>query len=303
MIDPRLQMLRMVAHHGTVTAAAQALHYTPSAVSQQLRQLSRELGVELLTPHGRRIRLTSAAWTLLRHADALWAESERARAALAAYADEPGGRLTLCGFSTAAAALLPPTVAALQHRYPQLRTETIEAEPVECYDLVVAGRADLAVVLVTPTTPASSDARFDQRHLFDEPLDLLVHPDHRFARRSAVSLAETAPEPWIVARPTTTYHQLVMTACASAGFTPNVAHHANEWETGTALVAYGFGVALVSRLARWSDAHRVARIPLRGDPTPARRILAVARAGAGTHPALDAALEAITTTAARLLPH
>lgn len=90
MIDPRLQMLRMVAHHGTVTAAAQALHYTPSAVSQQLRQLSRELGVELLTPHGRRIRLTSAAWTLLRHADALWAESERARAALAAYADEPG---------------------------------------------------------------------------------------------------------------------------------------------------------------------------------------------------------------------
>ncbi|AYY15553.1 LysR family transcriptional regulator [Actinobacteria bacterium YIM 96077] len=301
MIDQRLQMLRMVAHHGTVTAAAEALRYTPSAVSQQLKQLSRELGVVLLEPEGRQVRLTSAARSLLRHADTLFAEWERARAELARHVDEPSGALTMCGFSTAAAALLPPAVAGLRDRFPRVRVETIEAEPSECYELVFAGRADLAVVLLTPTTPSLSDPRFDQRRLFDEPLDLLVHPEHRLAEHATVSLAETAEEAWIVARPGTTYHQLTMASCASAGFTPNVAHYANEWETGTALVAHGFGVALVSRLARWSGQHSVVRIPLRGDPIPARRILAVTRAGAGTSPTLDHALGMIGATAEELI--
>lgn len=301
MIDQRLQMLRLVAHHGTITAAAQALSYTPSAVSQQLKQLSRELGVALLVPDGRQVRLTSAARTLLEHADVLFTEWERTLAELAAHVEEPSGRLTMCGFSTAAATLLPPAVAALDRRFPKLQTETIEAEPAECYDLIIAGRADLAVVPLTPTSPPSSDPRFDQRHLFDEPLDLLVHPDHRLAARPAVSLAETAQEAWIVARPGTTYHQLVMVSCASAGFTPNVTHYANEWETGTALVAHGFAVALVSRLARWSSHHHVVRLPLHGDPVPARRVLAITRAGADTSPTVDYALGVINAAAAQLI--
>lgn len=301
MIDQRLQMLRMVAHHGTITAAAQALSYTPSAVSQQLKQLSRDLDVALLVPEGRQVRLTSAARILLRRADALFAEWEQTLAELAAYVEEPSGRLTMCGFSTAAATLLPPAVTALDRRFPKLQSETIEAEPVECYDLVLAGRADLAVVPLTPTSPPLSDSRFHQRHLFDDPLDLLVHPDHRLAARSAVSLAETAQEAWIVARPGTTYHQLVMASCASAGFTPNVTHYANEWETGTALVAHGFAVALVSRLARWSSHHSVVRLPLHGDPVPARRVLAVARAGANMSPTLGHALGVIDTIAEELI--
>ncbi|MBQ6643724.1 MAG: LysR family transcriptional regulator, partial [Saccharopolyspora sp.] len=80
MIDPRLAVLQLVAHHGTVTAAAAALHYTPSAVSYQLRQLAEELGVELVTQHGRGIQLTGAARTVLRHAEALHAQAERAHA-------------------------------------------------------------------------------------------------------------------------------------------------------------------------------------------------------------------------------
>ncbi|MDS1269786.1 LysR substrate-binding domain-containing protein [Lipingzhangella sp. LS1_29] len=297
MIDHRLQMLRMIGHHGTVTAAAQALNYTPSTVSQQIKQLSRELGVPLLTHHGREIRLTPAARTLLRHADTLFAQWEQARAELDTHTDEITGTLGLCGFSTAASALLPPTMAALGERYPRLHTRVIEAEPTECYDLVLSSTADLAVVVVTPTTPPLSDPRFDQRHLIDDPLDLLVPLDHALAGRSEVALAEAATEPWIVARPGTTYHQLVMTACASAGFTPHIVHDANEWETGTALVARGFGVCLVSRLARWSDHHPVVRIPLRGDPTPTRRVLAVTSAGAATRRPLAYALEVLADTA------
>ncbi|MFC4005420.1 LysR family transcriptional regulator [Prauserella oleivorans] len=302
MIDPRLRMLQLVAHHGTVTAAAAALHYTPSAVSYQLRQLADELGVELVTQHGRGVQLTAAARTLLRHADALFAEAERTYAELASMTDEPSGPFTLCGFSTAATHLLPPAAAALRDRYPNLRVRVIEAEPARCFDLLLAGDADLALVINTADTPPAADERFDQQPLLDDPLDLVVPAGHRLTELRKVTLADAADEPWIVGRPGSTYHLLVRNACTAAGFTPNIEHYADEWDTGTALVAHHFGIILVPRLARLPDGWPVVRLPLHGEPAPARRILAATRRGHGDHPATAASLAMIETTAAGLLP-
>ncbi|PSK99108.1 DNA-binding transcriptional LysR family regulator [Haloactinopolyspora alba] len=302
MIDPKLRVLQMVAHHGTVTAAAAALHYTPSAVSHQLRQLAAELGVELVTQSGRGVRLTAAAATLLRHADVLYAQAERARAELAAAADEPGGSFTLCGFSTAATHLLPPAAATLREHHPQLAVRVIEAEPARCFDLLLAGDADLALVIATADTPPTSDARFDQQPLLDDPLDLVVPSHHQLATRRTVTLADAADEPWILGRPGGTYHHLVLTACMAAGFTPNIEHYADEWDTGTALVAHGFGIILVPRLARLPEDWPVARVRLRGEPAPTRRILAATRRGSREHPVVTTALASITTTATALHP-
>ncbi|MBK1789379.1 LysR family transcriptional regulator [Prauserella cavernicola] len=300
MIDPKLRVLQLVAHHRTVTAAAAALHYTPSAVSYQLRQLAEELGVELVTQSGRGIQLTAAARTVLRHAETLYAQVERAYAELAAIDDEPAGSFTLCGFSTAATRLLPPAAAALRDRFPHLRVRMIEAEPARCFDLLLAGDADLALVINSADTPPAADERFDQRPLFDDPLDLVVPSDHPLTAGRGVALADAADEPWIVGRPGSTYHQLVLTACMGAGFTPNIAHYADEWDTGTALVSHGFGIILVPRLARLHDDWPVVRVPLRGEPAPARRIIAATRLGARDHPVAVAALATITETAAGL---
>ncbi|HLR28540.1 MAG TPA: LysR substrate-binding domain-containing protein [Ruania sp.] len=301
MIDPRLQMLQMVAQHGTVTQAAAVLHYTPSTVSHQLKQLAGELRVPLLEQHGRRVRLTPAARTLLRHVEKMTAQWEQARSDLEAQTDTVSGTLSLCGFSTAASVLLPKTMLALNREFPELSTRMIEAEPAECYDLILAGEADMGIVVLTSSTPPQSDARFEQRHLIDDPLDLMVPLGHRLAERSRVSLAEAAGERWIVGRPGTTYYQLVMGSCTAAGFTPDIAHHADEWETGTALVADGFGVCLVSRLAQWPDNHPVMRIPLRGAHTPARRVVVVTRAGAQGRKSIELALSVLTQTAGRLM--
>src|SRR5699024_8192575 len=241
MIDPKLRVLQLVAHHGTVTRAATALHYPPSAVSHQLRQLASELGVSLLTQSGRGIRLTAAAATVLRHTEVLQAQAERAYAELAAESDETGGAFTLCGFSTAATHLLPPAAAALRDQYPQLRVRMIEAEPSRCFDLLLAGDADLALLIATNDIPPAADTRFEQHPLLDDPLDLVVPEHHPLATRRTVTLADAADEPWIVGRPSSTYHQLVRTACMAAGFTPNIAHSADERDTGTALVAHGVG--------------------------------------------------------------
>ncbi|TQJ05110.1 LysR family transcriptional regulator [Amycolatopsis cihanbeyliensis] len=301
MLDSKLTVLQAVAHHGTVTAAAAALHYTPSAVSYRLRQLADELGVELVAQAGRGIQLTTAARTVLRYAEVLRAQAERAYAELAAASDEPSGPFTLCGFSTAATHLLPAAAAALRDRYPHVRVRVIEAEPTRCFDLLLAGDADLALVISTAGTPPTADERFAQQPLLDDPLDLVVADQHHLTHQPLVTLADAANEPWILGRPGSTYHHLVLNACMAAGFTPNIAHYADEWDTGTALVAHGFGIILVPRLARLHE-WPVVRIPLRGEPAPARRILAATRRGRHDHPVVATALSTITATATALLP-
>lgn len=293
MIDHRIHVLRMVASHGTVTAAAEALSYTPSAVSHQLRTLSRDLGVPLLVRQGRGIALTPAARVLLGRADELYARWEEIRAEVGAAGHEGVRTLRLCGFSTAAATLLPRVAARVRTLHPGAEVRIIEADPDECYDLLLADRADLAVVVATASLPPSSDHRFDQEPLLDDPLDLLLPVDHPLAGEATALLSQTSGDPWILDRPGRPYHQLVLTACAEAGFTPDVAHEATEWETGAALVAAGLGIAMIPRLARIPAGYTVARVPLRGDPSPARHLLTSVRRGSRARPAIAAALESL----------
>jgi DNA-binding transcriptional LysR family regulator len=299
MIDHRLHVLRVLAARGTVHGAAAALNYTPSAVSHQIRGLAEELGVPLLAKEGRGVRLTPAARLLLARADELFARWEEIRAELAQAGERSIGTLRLCGFSTAAATLLPYVATHLRAVDPHCVVRIVEADPVECFDLLLTDDADIAVVVATPSLPPTSDPRFDQQPLLDDPLELLVPADHPLANRSSVLLREAAKEPWIVDRPGSSYRQLVQTACAAAGFTPNIAHESSEWETGAALVGEGLAVALVPRLARLPPGYSVARVPLRGKPTPARHILTSVRRGSRNQHAIAMALNALEEIASR----
>ena len=300
MIDRRLTVLRALARHGTVTAAAEVCHLTPSAVSHQLQALARELDVVLLEHTGRNVRLTAAANTLLTHADALAAGWERAQADLAAYRSSTiTGLLRLCGFSTAGAVLVPAAAAQLQEKYPHLGVQVREAEPERAFGLLSARDVDIAVVVATPGIPSADDPAFDQYMLYSEPLDLLVSSMHPLAGRASIALAEAARDAWIVGTPGTAYHQLVLLACASAGFAPDIAHYADEWDLGAALVARGFGVALVPRWARLPSDYPIVRIPLSEQPAPMRHILAAVRAGSSYQPAIAAGLDALREIAAR----
>ncbi|MEU3017772.1 LysR family transcriptional regulator [Nocardiopsis sp. NPDC007018] len=291
MIDlRRLRILRAVAHHGTVTAAAEALHFTPSAASQQIRQLSKELDVPLLEPQGRGVRLTPAARSLLGHADTIQALWERAEIEMRGLEAEPAGTLRVAGFPVVLTRLLAPMAAALRTEYPRLEVEILESEPGDSLDLLFRGDIDLTVVEAAPSTPSLDDTRFDQAPLFDDPLDLVVERGHRLAGRQSVPLVETARESWILPRPDTTCHAHVMTACGAVGFTPQGRHQAVEWSSVAALVAHGLGVALVPRSADLSPQLPVTRVPLEGSPAPARSLLTFTRAGARERPAIAAAV-------------
>lgn len=296
MIDRRLQVLRMVRQHGTVTAAAAALHLTPSAVSQQLRGLARELDVELLRPVGRRVRLTPAAEVVLEHADRLHAQWEQARADLDAHRRGDVGALRLSGFPSALAALLPQAAAALQSDDVPIALSVVQADPAEALDLLVAGDVDLAILEASPTTPASTDERFETALLFDDPLQLVVPEDHALAGRSEVGLAEAAEERWVAGPEGGSYHHIMLQACARAGFTPAFAHRALDWSAYLAIVDAGLGVALLPRLAVPS-AGRVRALALTDDPPPTRRVLTCVRRGTERQPAVRRLRDALHASA------
>lgn len=271
----RLHVLRLVHEYGTVTAAATALHLTPSAVSHQLRQLAREVGIDLLAPDGRGVRLTAAGHRLVAHADELHAGWQRAQADLAALADGEVGRLRMCAFPTAVAGLLAPAAELLAAEAPGLQVQIAEVEEApEGFDRLLAGQTDIALVAPTSAGPPLDNPRFDQQPLLTEPLDLLVADDHPLNARPSADLGEVAHEPWILAAPGSwDCYQLIASACATAGFTPRVVHEAKSPLAVATLVARGLGVAVVPRLVPLPTHHAVHRVPLQGDPPPQRRIL------------------------------
>lgn len=294
MIDlRRLHVLRAVSHYGTVTAAAKALHLSPSAASQQIRQLAKELDVTLLEPLGRNVRLTAAAHVLLSHADAIEARWRRAETELYATGAEPGGELRLCGFATAIATLLAAATEQLYARYPAIEVRLREAETSECFDLLFAGDADLAVVEANLDSPPLNDIRFDQQPLFDDPFDVVVAADHPLADRDTVTLADTARERWILGLPGSTSRQHVLAACSNAGFSPTITHEASEWSVVATLVAHHLGIALVPRLADLPPHLTLTRIEIVGPHTPYRHFLSCTRRGSREHPTIAAAVTAI----------
>lgn len=296
MIDRRLQVLRMVRQHGTVTEAARALHLTPSAVSQQLRGLARDLDVELLRPHGRRVRLTPAADIVLEHADVLYARWEEAQADLDAYRTGERGPLRLCGFPSAVVALLAPAAEHLRQQWPNLRLEVVQAEPDESLDLLIAGEADLAVLEASPATLAATDQRFELELLFEDPLQLIVPAGHRLAGRDRVALQDAADEPWVGSPVDSSHHRIELLACSQAGVTPTFTHRALDWSAYIALVSAGLGVALLPRLAV-TPTGRIQRLPLTNSPMPTRRIHTCVRRGSQDQPAIRRLRQALVQSA------
>src|ERR671915_1944688 len=195
----RLRLLRELHERGTVTAVAQALAYTPSAVSQQLATLEREAGVRLVERHGRRLRLTDAGRGLVEHADAVIARLELAEAELAAAAGhEVAGRVRVAAFQTAAAGLVLPLLGALRERHPRLRLELLEMEAEEGLELLRRGEVELVLAEEYDFAPRPRDPGLVLRGICRDPLVLVLPAGHPLvaAHPETVPLAALAGEAW-----------------------------------------------------------------------------------------------------------
>ncbi|MER7515986.1 LysR family transcriptional regulator [Streptomyces sp. NPDC126499] len=280
----RLRALHAVAVHGTVGAAAAALGYTPSAVSQQIAKLERETRTTLLERSGRGVRLTDEAHQLADTAERLLSLVEEAEVRLEEGRGLPAGRLRIGCFPSAARGLMPPALADLARRHPSLDANLSEVDPHLSVDLVARGVLDLAVAHDWDIAPLPVPPGVEQAVIGDDLCDILVHRDHPLAEREAVRREELVEERWIVQPPGTVCHDWLIRTLRAVGYAPRVAHQAEENNTQVALVAAGLGIALVPRLGRGPLPPEV--VPLLLDPVPRRRLRALWRTGAARRPAI-----------------
>ena len=301
MIDQRLQTLRLFAQCGTIFATAELTGYSPSAISAQLRELQRALGMTLLVRDGRGLRLTASGRRLVQQSDSLIAEWERIKAEALSEGEQTSARFGLGGFSTASSNLLVPLAAKLRKTHPDVQVHLSEADPERCFELLIAERLDLAVVIAMQSVSHEDDTRFEQITLLDDPLDVMMPADHRFAQRDSVSLAELAGEEWFTDAPGSPYHALFTAAFTAAGFTPRLAHEAAEWETGMAMVGAGIGIGLIPRLVSLDRADNVVRVRISGAGRPMRRIVAAVRRGSLGSPLIRESLTTLQQIAKEIL--
>ncbi|MFD5427164.1 LysR family transcriptional regulator [Streptomyces sp. NPDC127084] len=301
MIDPRrLRILRAVADHRTVTAAAAALYLTPSAVSQQLTALEQESGHTLLIRSGRGVRLTAAGEILLGHAHTVLAQLERAEAELAAYEGGAVGEVTVASFATGIAEVLAPAIGRLSDEHPGIRVRVRDAEGDASLPMVLDGEADLALAVEYRGAPRESDRRLARVPLYAEPFDAVLHCGHPLADTTRVRLADLADSDWIGQYPGNPCHDVMLRACELAGFEPRLTHSSDDFRAVVALAGAGAGVALVPRSAlRGMELKDTVVLPVAG-PAATRRVFAAVRRGAETHPLLSTVLQALARAAAGL---
>jgi DNA-binding transcriptional LysR family regulator len=272
----RLRALHAVAVHGTVGAAAAALGYTPSAVSQQIAKLERETHTTLLERQGRGVRLTDEAHQLAATAQTLLSIVEEAEVRLEERRGLPTGRLAIGCFASAARGLMPGALAELAARHPSLDARLTEVDPHVSIDLAVAHDWDIA--------PMATPPGVEQAVIGDDLCDILVPREHPLSARASVRREELADERWISQPPGTVCHDWLIRTLRATGYEPHIVHQAEENPTQVALVAAGLGIALVPRLGRGALPPEVT--PVRLDPVPMRRLRALWRTGAARRPAI-----------------
>ncbi|MET7711482.1 LysR family transcriptional regulator [Streptomyces sp. NPDC005407] len=287
----RLRALHAVSVHGSVAAAAIALGYTPSAVSQQIAKLERETRTPLLERRGRGVALTDEARHLAATAQELLAIVERAETTLEERRGQPTGRLTIGAFASAARGLLPGVLAELGRRHPGLDARMTEVDPHLSIDLVARGMIDLALAHDWDIAPLPAPEGVEQAVIGDDLCDLLVPDGHPLASRVSVRREDLAGQRWICQPPGTVCHDWLVRTLRAAGCEPDLAHQAEEYHTQLALVAAGLGIALIPRLGRGPLPAGVVALAL--DPVPKRRLYALWRTGAARRPAITATVESL----------
>ena len=274
----RLRLLCDLARLDTIAAVAQAHMYTPSAVSQQLSALEREVGVPLLERSGRRVALPAAGRVLVEHGETVLTALEQTTTAVAALATGLSGPLRIGAFPTAVRTLLPATLVALAGRHPGLELMVTELDPAAVPDALREHRLDVGLLHDYDVVPVRPDPMLDGLPLLDETVYLTL------PRTGTGSLRDQRDADWIVASPGTLCHEVTLHVCRAAGFTPRVRHQADDFTTVLALVAAGQGVSLVPQLAAMTPPVGVWLVPLQ----TRRRTRIAYRKGAATHPAVAA---------------
>ena len=293
MIDlDALVSLRAVDSHGSVVAAAEALGYTPSAISQQVKRLERQAGVPLLERVGRGVMLTSHGRHLVDAGGRLLTDLEEIESGLHQVAGTVAGHLRLAVFSTATRGLVAPVIRDVLAAHPSLTLTLTEREPWDTVDLVASGQTDIGVVHSWGDVPLAIPDHLTTSVLAHDVADVIVPSDHRLAGRTRVSPHDLVDEGWIATPEGTICRQWLLRMYDGTGRLPRIAHQSMEFASHLALVRAGLGIALIPRLGRQPLGPDLVAVPAHR-PVPTREIMAVHRRSMADSPAVQVVIDAL----------
>ncbi|MEU6424456.1 LysR family transcriptional regulator [Microbispora sp. NPDC046973] len=271
-----------VAQEGSVTAAAEVLHVAQPSVSQQIRGLERELGVQLFarTPTG--LVPTVVGRAFLREAEAAVSAARRARATARAGADELVGELVVAAQMGLGTRQLPGALGALRRRFPRLEVTVFE-EPnlAELERLARRGVLDLALV----AGPCGEEL-YEGHHLGDEEFVVVLGAGHRQLAADRVELRDLEREPWVRFDHNSALDGVLRDVLRDNELTPTTVARVSQTATAVHWAAHGLGVTLVPASAVPHGYEHLARPVF---PVVSQPVVAAVRPGAG--PAETALLE------------
>jgi DNA-binding transcriptional LysR family regulator len=293
----RLRILREVASRGSFSAAADALSYTQSAVSQAVATLEAETGVTLLDRDRRGIRPTPAGAALVAHADGILARLEAAEAELDAIMGVRGGRLRMASFPTAGATLMPLAIAMFRREHPDVELSLAEGEPEDIVPRLREGELDIALLFEFKGARERLGSGLRRVELLEDPMYVALPAGHALTRRKVLRLEDLRDEPWIQTSAASPCARHVVRSCHAAGFEPSVSFETDDYATVQGLVAAEVGVALVPQLALSRIREDIIVRPL--DPvSPTRTVVAATPRGPAVAPAAAQMLAILEDVAA-----
>lgn len=246
----RLNIFKEVISHGSFSAAADALDYSQSAVSQAIQTLEGEAGVALIERARGGVRPTAAGAALAGHIGGILAQLEAAENEIAAIVAGHGGHLRTASFPTAGASLMPRAIAGFRSSHPGVEVSLAEGEPEEVAPRLRGGEFDLALLFEFEGVGERLATGLRRFELFDDPLHLALPVDHALAaRKAAPRLEDLREESWVQTSAASPCARHVVRSCIAAGFEPRVSFESDDYQTVQGLVAAGVGVALIPQLA------------------------------------------------------
>jgi len=280
-----LRSLNAIGVHGSVVGAAQALGYSPSAISQQIKRLEKHFGVPVLEKFGRGIMLTEHGRRLAEQGASLLADIELLESGIQGSGGKPVGAVRISAHSTACRGLLAPMLAKLEAAGSVVTVTFVENDPWDSIDLVATGQVDLAVVHNWNTVPLRIPAHVETMDLSLDVADVLVHRDHRLAGRRRVTPKDLVDERWVSTMAGSICHDWLVRMFADIGAEPHIPFYDSEFATHIALVEQGVAVGLLPRLGRPVLPGSVVAVPV-VDPVPTRNIQLIWRRTMGQSPAI-----------------
>ena len=295
----RLRMLRELRRLGTLTEVANSLSYTPSAISQQLAVLEREVGVQLLERSGRRVLLTADAIALVEHTEVVLARLERAEVELAAAQTEVRGTLRVASFQSVLLSIGPIALTLLAERHPELQVEITQREVTGAYEGLLAHDFDLILGEEYPGVPEPHRAGVDREDFTTDALRLAMPTTGPFAELES-DITALAGASWAVDPESSTTGRWERATCRAAGFEAIVRFETTDPLLHAHLVRTGHAVSFMSEIIAAQHLAGMRLVALPGDPH--RVLFTAVRDGRAGHPAIRAFREALTEAASQATP-